>query len=100
MARAIENINTLTTLGIRSVNTSWAGLRTFSPDRDPVFGWDDAVEGFFWMVGQGGWGIVSSPMAGQIAAAAVAGDPFPERLTELGLTAEHLTPRRAAWSAL
>ena len=94
VAMAIEHINTLTTLDIRSVNTTWAGLRTFSPDRDPVFGWDDDVEGWFWMVGQGGWGIVSSPMAGQIVASAVADDPFPSSLTDLGLTADHLNPRR------
>lgn len=95
VAMAIDNINSLTTLDIRSVNTTWAGLRTFSPDRDPVFGWDDEMEGFFWMVGQGGWGIVSSPMAGAIVANAVAGDPFPATLSELGLTARHLNPRRS-----
>ena len=94
VAMAIENINLLTTLDIRSVNTAWAGLRTFSPDRDPVFGWDDEVEGFFWMVGQGGWGIVSSPMAGQVVANAVAGNSFPSALSDIGLTAEHLNPRR------
>jgi len=94
VAMAIENINTLTTLDIRSVNTTWAGLRTFSPDRDPVFGWDDGVEGFFWMVGQGGWGIVSSPMAGRVVAAAVAGEGFPAELSDLGLRPEHLNPRR------
>ena len=94
VARAIENINTISTLGLRSVTTTWAGLRTFAPDRGPVYGWDDAAEGFFWLVGQGGWGIVSSPAAGRIAAAAIAGDGLPADLAEAGLTPADLAPRR------
>jgi len=94
VAKAIDHINHLTTLDIRSVATSWAGLRTFAPDRDPVFGFDDQAEGWFWMVGQGGWGIVSSPVAGEICASAIAGNGFPQRLIDAGLTAAHLNPRR------
>ena len=52
----------------------WAGLRTFASDRNPVFGWDDAVDGFFWLVGQGGCGIVTSPIAGQLTAALLRGE--------------------------
>lgn len=94
IALAIERINTISTLGIRSVATTWAGLRTFAPDRNPVFGWDDGVEGFAWMVGQGGCGIVTSPIAGQIAASFVRGDALPTAVTDLGLTTEQLAPRR------
>jgi D-arginine dehydrogenase len=94
IARAIESINTMTTLDIRSVRASWAGLRTFTPDRGPVIGWDDHVEGFFWLVGQGGAGIQTSPAAGMTAAALVEGKPLPGSLEELGLTREALGPRR------
>ena len=94
VAMAIDNINTLSTLEIRSVATTWAGLRTFAPDRNPVFGWDDAVDGFFWMVGQGGWGIISSPSAGRLAASSINGDPLPDDLSANGLTYEALAPRR------
>ena len=94
VARAIEHINTISTLDIRSVGTTWAGLRTFAPDRNPVFGFDDVVDGFFWLAGQGGCGIVSSPAAGQIAAALIAGDPLPASITSLGLTVDQLAPRR------
>lgn len=94
VARAIDNINALTTLELRSVTATWAGLRTFAPDRVPVFGVDDANARFVWMVGQGGWGIVSSPAAGLIAGAAVRRDPFPAELASLGLVAEDLLPRR------
>ena len=94
IALAIDHINELTTLDIRSVARTWAGLRTFAPDRDPVFGWDDRVDGFMWLVGQGGCGIVSSPAAGQIAAALLDGAELPTAVTDLGLTAERLAPRR------
>lgn len=94
VARAIDNIAALTTLDLRRVTATWAGLRTFAPDRDPVFGWDDQVPGFFWLVGQGGWGIVSSPAAGRVTAAAIGGQPFPTDLAEVGLAAADLAPRR------
>ena len=94
IAQAIDHINTLTTLNIRSVKTTWAGLRTFAPDRNPVFGWDDQVDGFFWLVGQGGCGIVTSPAAGQLVGALVRGEPVPAHIADLGLTEQALAPRR------
>ena len=94
IAHAIHNINEFTTLGIRSVRTTWAGLRTFAPDRNPVFGWDDAVPGFLWLVGQGGCGIVSSPVAGEIVSSLVRGEALPTSVTDLGLNEESLAPRR------
>lgn len=94
VAMAIDHINTISTLNLRSVTTTWAGLRTFAPDRDPVYGWDDSVDGFFWLCGQGGWGIVSSPAAGRIAAAGFAGEGLPSDLAEAGLTPADLAPRR------
>jgi len=43
------------------VSRSWAGLRTFAPDAAPVVGFDSGVAGFFWLAGQGGYGIKTSP---------------------------------------
>ncbi len=94
VAMAIDHINTISTLNLRSVTATWAGLRTFAPDRDPVYGWDTDVEGFFWLCGQGGWGIVSSPAAGRITAAAFAGDGLPVDLADAGLIPADLAPRR------
>ena len=94
IALAIERINTVSSLELRSVQTTWAGLRTFAPDRNPVFGWDDEVDGFLWMVGQGGCGIVTSPVAGEIAAALIRGDALPDGVLTLGLTADQLGPGR------
>ncbi len=94
VAQAIDHINALTTLNITSVSTTWAGLRTFAPDRNPVFGWDDQVDGFFWLVGQGGCGIVTSPAAGQLTGALIRGEAIPDNIASLGLTQEALAPRR------
>ncbi len=55
-------------LAPRSIRRKWAGLRTFAPDRVLVIGEDPLVKGFFWLAGQGGCGIETSPAAGQIAA--------------------------------
>lgn len=68
IARAIDRINEITTLGIRSVRSSWAGLRSFVPDGGMVVGFDDAAPGFFWLAGQGGTGIQTAPAAGALAA--------------------------------
>ena len=68
IAMAIDAINTATTLAIRTVNSSWAGLRTFSPDRTMVIGVEPDDPTFIWCVGQGGTGIQTSPAAGQLVA--------------------------------
>jgi D-arginine dehydrogenase len=61
IARTIEAVNEATVLGLRSVRTAWAGLRTFAPDGNPVARYDDDVEGLFWFVGQAGYGIQMAP---------------------------------------
>lgn len=68
IALAIERINDATTLDVRSVRSSWAGLRTFSPDRGMVIGPDPAQPTFVWCVGQGGTGIQTAPGAGRLVA--------------------------------
>lgn len=69
IARAIEAVNAVTTLGLRSVSTAWAGLRTFAPDGNPVVRWDAKAEGYFWYVGQAGYGIQMAPALARHAAA-------------------------------
>ena len=92
IALAIERINTATTLNIRSVNSSWAGLRTFTTDRSMVIGPDPDEPSFIWCVGQGGTGIQTSPAAGQLTAElAISGKPS-ESLANLNL--EGLLPNR------
>jgi D-arginine dehydrogenase len=68
-----DRIETATTLAIRRIQHRWAGLRTFAPDRTPVCGFDPAAEGFFWLVGQGGYGIQTAPALAQLTARLIAG---------------------------
>ncbi len=83
IAVAIDRFEHATSARVRRVERSWAGLRTFSPDRNPVYGFDAAVPGFFWCVGQGGFGIQTAPAAGDLAARLLLGlsagpvDPTP-----------------------
>lgn len=94
IARAIGSINSMTTLDIKSIRSSWAGLRTFTPDRNPAIGWADDAEGMCWMVGQGGTGIQTAPATGAVVAALVTGSDFPKGLSELGVGSKDLAPRR------
>jgi D-arginine dehydrogenase len=86
VALGIERIAAATTMRIRSIQTAWAGLRSFVADEGPVNGWDDVVEGFYWLAGQGGFGIKSSPAMGRYAAGMIAHGEPPEDLASLGLT--------------
>lgn len=94
VALAIDRINRLTTLDLRTVATTWAGQRTFTPDRIPVWGFDDTVEGFFWFAGQGGWGIGTSPAAGQIAKGLIVDGAIPDHVAAFGVGADALSPAR------
>lgn len=73
VATAIDRMQAAMDIEVRRVEHSWAGLRTFTPDRSLAFGWDPAAAGFFWCVGQGGYGIQTSPAAGRLAADLIAG---------------------------
>jgi D-arginine dehydrogenase len=78
VALALERVNSATTLALRHVRTSWAGLRTFAPDRNPVVGF--GAEGFFWLAGQGGYGMQTAPAMATLAAALVLDRPGPADL--------------------
>ena len=56
------------------VEHRWAGLRSFAPDRLPVYGFDAQVPGFFWFAGQGGFGIQTAPAAAELGAGLLLGD--------------------------
>ncbi|HEY1932581.1 MAG TPA: FAD-binding oxidoreductase [Acetobacteraceae bacterium] len=76
IAIGIDRMQQALDIPVRRVERSWAGLRTFTADGSLAFGWDAAAEGFFWCVGQGGYGIQTSPAAGRLVADLVAGrDP-------------------------
>jgi D-arginine dehydrogenase len=77
VAMALERVEEVTGLGLRSVRTAWAGLRSFVPDRLPVVGaWPDHP-GFWFCAGQGGSGIETAPALAAFAAAVVTGGALP-----------------------
>lgn len=77
VARALDELAESTAVPVRSVRRTWAGLRTFAPDRVPVLGEEPSAPGFWWLVGQGGAGIKTSPaMAALLTAELTGTDPF------------------------
>ncbi|MDN5751265.1 MAG: FAD-dependent oxidoreductase, partial [Pseudonocardia sp.] len=80
VAQALERVEAVTALGLRSVRTSWAGLRSFVPDRRPVVGAWPEHPGFFFAAGQGGSGIESAPAPAVLAADVVRGAEPPAEL--------------------
>ena len=94
VALAIERINTATTLDIRSVQTAWTGLRTFAPDRSMVIGPDTTDDSFFWCVGQGGTGIMTSPGVGRLLADLFTAGKPSEHFYKTGLKQEDIFPNR------
>jgi D-arginine dehydrogenase len=94
VATAVDVFERYTTLEVRKLASRWAGLRTFTRDAQPITGFASDAPGFFWIVGQGGGGIMSSPALGELAATLVRGAPWPARATELGLAPALLSPAR------
>lgn len=78
IAEGIERLMTATTLEVERLDHSWGGLRTFTSDGSPAIGFDPHTDGFFWLVGQGGYGIQSAPALSRTAAAMVLGQAIPE----------------------
>lgn len=68
VALAIDRFEQVTDWRIEAVERRWAGLRSFAPDRIPVYGFDPEDAGFFWFAGQGGFGIQTAPAAARLGA--------------------------------
>ena len=81
VAIAIDRMQQALDIEVRRVEHSWAGLRSFTPDRSLAIGWDPKVEGFFWSVGQGGYGIQTSPAQGRLVAALINEGELAEELS-------------------
>ncbi|HET9813731.1 MAG TPA: FAD-dependent oxidoreductase [Sphingomicrobium sp.] len=90
VALAAHRMEERTMVQVRSIHSRWAGLRTFAPDRHPVVGFTPGVEGFFWLAGQGGFGLQTSPAMARIAASLIFGKPWPVP----GVSARELSPAR------
>ncbi|MES0884602.1 NAD(P)/FAD-dependent oxidoreductase [Roseibium sp. SCP14] len=94
IAYAAHYLSECTILDVTHVAHSWAGLRTFAPDRLPVIGPSATTQGLFWLAGLGGYGIQTSPAVGKIAAALLLSAELPEGICATGLRAELFSPSR------
>jgi D-arginine dehydrogenase len=82
LAMTVDRFQTMTTATVKRLEHTWAGLRTFLPDGIPAVGFDPAADGFFWLVGQGGFGIQTAPYLSEVAHRLLAGrdDPLATRI--------------------
>ncbi len=94
VAIAVDRVENATSLQIRQVRRKWAGLRSFVSDKSPVVGFAPDAPGFFWLAGQGGYGIQTAPAMGELVAALVQGLPVPAAMAQWGVRASDLAPDR------
>jgi D-arginine dehydrogenase len=94
IAVCVERVQAAADIPVRRVARSWAGLRTFAPDKIEVFGFDPAAPDFFWFAGQGGYGMQTAPAAARLGAALALRRAIPADLADRGLAAAPFSPRR------
>ena len=94
IALAVDRIERAARFRVLRVPRRWAGLRTFAADQTPVVGMEEAVPGFFWVAGQGGYGIQTAPALARAAASLLVDGVLPDDLLAKGLVAEDLLPLR------
>ena len=92
VATAIHRMEQAVDWTVRRVEHSWAGLRSFAPDRAPAYGFDPTAAGFFWFAGQGGFGIQTAPAAAMLAAALLLSKAPPAAVA--GIDADRYAPGR------
>jgi D-arginine dehydrogenase len=94
VALAAWQLERYTTLSVTRIAHRWAGLRSFVADRTPTAGFDPETPGFFWLVGQGGYGLQTCPAMAAIVEALATGSAWPDGLAERGVGPEAVRPER------
>ncbi len=94
IALAADRLEHYTTLSVSRIVHRWAGLRTFTADRVPVAGFAPDAPSFFWLAGQGGYGLQTAPAMAEAAEALVTGAAWPEGLARLGVAPDAIRPDR------
>lgn len=94
VATALDHVQTATTLTATSVHATWAGLRTFAPDRSMVIGPDPLDEGFVWFAGLGGFGMMTAPSAARAVVALVRDGTLPTDIVAAGGDRATVVPHR------
>tara|TARA_R110002124_G_scaffold279736_1_gene452477 strand:- start:1242 stop:2345 length:1104 start_codon:yes stop_codon:yes gene_type:complete len=77
IAEGLDRFEQAVTIPLSRPSHSWAGMRSFVADRTPAVGFDPTTTGFFWLAGQGGYGVQTAPALAEIAAALCLGRPSP-----------------------
>ena len=77
VALAAFRMEERTTVKVERIHSRWAGLRTFTPDHHPAAGFAEEADGFFWLAGQGGFGLQTSPAMAAIVESLIAGSDWP-----------------------
>jgi D-arginine dehydrogenase len=90
VALAAHRMAERTTVEVRQIHSKWAGLRTFTPDHHPAAGFAAEANGFFWLAGQGGFGLQTSPAMAAIVESLIAETSWPVA----DVTAADLAPGR------
>lgn len=94
LAEGIERFQQAVDMEVTRVERTWGGLRSFASDGNPVIGYDKVEDGFFWLIGQGGYGIQSSPALSRFAAALVRQQALPADIMDEGLKLADISPDR------
>jgi D-arginine dehydrogenase len=94
MAVAVERLEAATTLRVRRVAHKWAGLRTSSPDQEPLIGFDPDRPDFVWAAGFGGFGVQAAFGAGRCCEALLFRDTVSTELAQSGVDVGQLSPIR------
>lgn len=102
VAIAVDRFQRVTDWRIEAVERRWAGLRSFAPDRLPVYGADTEVPAFFWFAGQGGFGIQTAPAAARLGSQLLLGqgrDAMTAQIDPAMFTPQRFNPARQAQTA-
>ena len=94
VAKIVDCLETETLISVRTAPTAWAGLRTFARDNCPVVGFDPITPDFFWLAGQGGYGIMMALSLARASRGLIVNDAVPEDLFAVGITADAVAPGR------
>jgi len=94
VAVAVDKVTQVLDIEVTRVSHEWAGLRSFVADQSPVIGVDSDNDRFFWLAGQGGYGIQMAPGIAKLAVTLLLKEPIPEKLNDMGFDFNSVSPRR------
>ena len=94
IAVLVDWLESTTQINVSKINHQWAGLRCFVADGKPVVGFDPQLDDFFWLAGQGGYGIMMAPALAKATAELVKNRCLPAEFVSAGITVESCSPSR------